>query len=182
MENISLQGHKVKLVPMSEQDRELFITLATDAEVMRFVGDLKTKEEAIADFEALPASFDPDGGNWFMLSIRDKESEEVYGDVAIKMVDKDAKKCEVGYMVKPSAQGQGIGTEALNLMLEYAFGTLAINKVVAYCEVPNTASWRGLEKCGLKREGELKQNAFIGGKLVDDYIYGLCFDDYNLKS
>lgn len=52
-------------------------------------------------------------------------------------------------------------------MLEFAFGRLHLNRVEAMFDVRNRASGRVMEKCGMRREGLLRQKLYNKGEYVD---------------
>lgn len=54
----------------------------------------------------------------------------------------------------PDAWGQGLAGEALEAVLGHGFGTLALPRIAAICDVPNTASARMLARAGFRRTGE----------------------------
>lgn len=167
-------GQKIKLLPLQESDRHWYIALAMDETMMQYVGDPRTLEQATEDFETRATEWSTDNENWYALAIVDINNDDRLGDVAFKMLDAPAQKAEFGFMVKPKAQGKGVGSEALKLAIDYAFNSLGLNKLVAYCDVENLSSQKALEKNGFIREGCLRQNAFMQGRYVDDYVYGLC--------
>src|SRR3712207_3871409 len=58
-------------------------------------------------------------------------------------------------------------------MLDLGFRELGLHRIWADCDPANTASWRVLEKNGLRREGHLRENASIKGQWVDSLIYAV---------
>ncbi len=59
----------------------------------------------------------------------------------------------IGYDVRPSRRGQGLGGQMLALALPHA-GALGIDPAMLTCDAQNTASWRMIERCGGVREAE----------------------------
>ncbi len=68
---------------------------------------------------------------------------------------------EIGYMFNPDYQRRGYATEASRALIAHAFRDLGAHRVVAHCSPENPASWKLLEKCGIRREGLEKQNVFF---------------------
>ncbi len=93
---------------------------------------------------------------------------------SLKILNHEAKIAEVGFILKGNAHGRGIASGALKLLKEYALNELKLNKLVAFCSVHNTASYRLLEKLGFVREGCFMQHTLINNQYVDVYAYGLC--------
>lgn len=77
----------------------------------------------------------------------------------------------------------GYACEALRAVVEQAFREGA-HRVYAVCDPRNAASWRLLEKAGLKREVHLRQNVFFhrdekGAPIwKDTYIYAILAQDH----
>jgi RimJ/RimL family protein N-acetyltransferase len=56
----------------------------------------------------------------------------------------------------PEAQGKGYGPELGRAALGFAFGVAKLDRVVALTRSDNLPSQRSLEKCGMRREREIK--------------------------
>ena len=68
---------------------------------------------------------------------------------------------ELGYIFNPAYQNQGYATEAAAALLRHGFAHWGIHRVTAHCNPENTASWRVMEKIGLRREGFFRKNIFF---------------------
>lgn len=172
-----LSGNRIRLSPFDESDLDLFIEMSMSPVMMEHVYDPCSFEEAHDAFIAKSQSWTLDSNGWLSLGITEVLTNEKLGNIGLKITDHEAKIVEVGFMVKPSAQGKGFASEALSLVKSYALTELGLNKLVATCSVNNLGSYMLLEKHGFIREGCLKQNVIINGKYVDDYVYGLCKSD-----
>ncbi|KGJ91698.1 GNAT family N-acetyltransferase [Colwellia psychrerythraea] len=170
---MQLTGKSIQLSPFDYSDKDLFIELSMSPKMMEHVYNSLTYDEAKAAFEAKAQPWSETSDSWLTLGITEIVSGEKLGSIGIKIVDREAKIAEVGFMMKPSAQGKGFASEALTLLKDYVFTERKLNKLTAICSVNNTGSYKLLEKLGFQREGCLRQNTLINDKLVDDYVYGL---------
>jgi [ribosomal protein S5]-alanine N-acetyltransferase len=90
---------------------------------------------------------------------------------------------ELGYIFNPVYQGQGYATEASIALIRYGFEHWGIHRVVAHCNPQNIASWRVMEKIGMRREGVFRKNIFFnrdaGGNPIwlDTYEYAILGED-----
>jgi len=175
---VQLTATRIKLTAFDHSDKDLFIELSMSAQMMEHVYSPFTYEEALAAFEAKSQPWTVESDAWFSLGITEIVSGEKLGSIGIKIVNHEAKIAEVGFMMKPSAQGKGYASEALSLLKSYALEELRLNKLSAICTVHNAGSYKLLEKLGFEREGCLRQNTLINNKLVDDYVYGLCLRSF----
>ena len=58
----------------------------------------------------------------------------------------------LGYLLDPAHHGRGYATEMVRAALDLAFGDLGLHRVTAGCFAANIASWRVMEKAGMRRE------------------------------
>jgi ribosomal-protein-alanine N-acetyltransferase len=90
---------------------------------------------------------------------------------------------EIGFIFNPAYQNKGYATEASRAVIKYAFKELGAHRIVGNCDRKNTASWRVLEKCGMKREGARRKNAYFHldenwkPRWVDSYMYAILAED-----
>lgn len=81
---------------------------------------------------------------------------------------------EVGYWLGERFWGRGIATCALQRFARYAFNEISIlNRVFAYVDADHPASIRVLEKAGFRQEGKLLGAATKGGRIVDQFLFGI---------
>jgi len=171
---VHLTGQRIKLSPFDESDLDLFVEISMSPVMMEHVYDPCSYEEANEAFIAKSQLWSMESDGWLSFGISEVATGEKLGNIGLKITNHEAKIAEVGFMIKPSAQGKGFAGEALGLVKNYALSELNLNKLVATCSVNNAGSFKLLEKHGFSREGCLKENVIINGKYVDDYIYGLC--------
>lgn len=84
----------------------------------------------------------------------------------------------VGYSIDQGQTGRGIGTEAVELLSQFAFEKVSLHRVEAYVSPRNTGSVRVLEKAGFEREGLLRQLLYINGVWEDHYMYACLESEY----
>lgn len=77
----------------------------------------------------------------------------------------------VGYAMDEIYVGKGIVTEAVELVVQFAFEQIGLHRVEAYVSTENIASIRVLEKSGFQQEGLLRKLLYINGQWVDHYMY-----------
>jgi [ribosomal protein S5]-alanine N-acetyltransferase len=80
---------------------------------------------------------------------------------------------DLGYALARTAWGKGYATEAAGALLEFGFERLVLHRIWATCDVENHASVRVLEKIGMRREGQLRQNVRRQGEWRDSYLYAV---------
>jgi RimJ/RimL family protein N-acetyltransferase len=86
---------------------------------------------------------------------------------------------EVGWVIDPRSQREGYATEAAQVAMTYAFEDLHAHRVIATCQPENTASYRVMEKLGMRREGHFRRCIHRGGDVWwDEYFYALLEEEW----
>jgi RimJ/RimL family protein N-acetyltransferase/8-oxo-dGTP pyrophosphatase MutT (NUDIX family) len=74
---------------------------------------------------------------------------------------------DLSWAVYPAHRGQGVGTRAVRLLIDYCFDELDLVRVQAEVEVGNLASLRTAGRAGLRREGVARSAETIGDRRPD---------------
>ena len=90
-------------------------------------------------------------GVWF---VEDKETNTIVGDIGFKGKPSSDLTVEIGYGIIPAAQNKGYATEAVGALVEWAFATGKVKKIIAECLHDNLASIKVLERLGMKKNGQ----------------------------
>ena len=98
---------------------------------------------------------------------------KLVGVIEIFNVDKKNKNAEIGYWIGMKYQGRGIGSEAVKLILEFAFKNLKLHKVYARASKGNEPSIHVLEKNGFKIEGKRREHRKLHGKWYGVLEFGI---------
>lgn len=113
----------------------------------------------------------------------------VVGDLMIAIEDpwaqaevKDQAKglqAELGWCLRPDAEGQGLATEGVRELFRICFEDLGLRRVVANCFTANEPSWRLMERVGMRREEHAVQDSLHrNGEWMDGYKYALLADEW----
>lgn len=112
-------------------------------------------------------------------SIRFKsDASRHVGNASLWTVSKLGKIAEIGYWVRSDETSRGICTEAVDRVLEEAFGAMGYHKIVLRIAVGNEASDRVAEKLGFTKEGVLREELLIRGNWVDHSLWSLLDREY----
>ena len=86
------------------------------------------------------------------------------GTISLKNIDSDNKKANMGYWIGEQYWGNGIATESVKLVINYAFSVLGLEEICAYVYSENKASIRVLEKNGMKKKEEVNEYNQMSGR------------------
>lgn len=84
--------------------------------------------------------------------------------------------CFLGYDLDSEQQGRGYMNEALGAVVEYAFTTLKLHRIMANHLPENKKSARVLERLGFSIEGLAKDYLLIGGQCRDHLLMSLTIE------
>lgn len=103
-----------------------------------------------------------------------KEGDLHIGNIKLGPINTIHRFADIGIIIgEKDYWGKGYATEAIRLIVKYAFDTLNLHKVTAGFYEPNIQSMKAFIKAGFIQEGVRKNHCFYDGKYVDDIIMGL---------
>lgn len=114
-----------------------------------------------------------------------KANQKMIGNVYFKRQEPHAL-CtwELGYVFNPVYYGHGYATESCRAIIHQSFAQWGAHRIVAMCNHDNTASWKLMERLGMRREAHLRQNIFFKHNLdgtprwCDTYEYAILADEW----
>lgn len=94
------------------------------------------------------------------------------GGTGLHRIDWAVRRFELGYWVRPEAQGQGHVGEAVALLTALAFERLDARRVEIRCDERNVRSRAVAQRCGFELEGVLRNHDLgVDGHLRDTAVY-----------
>ena len=96
-----------------------------------------------------------------------RETGLVIGTIGFVWYSTDNNAAELGYSFSREYWNHGYATQALKAVIDTAFRSLPLNRLEAQHDVRNPASGRVMEKCGMRKEGVLRQRIKNKGEFVD---------------
>ncbi|WP_213001855.1 GNAT family N-acetyltransferase [Winogradskya consettensis] len=150
----TLTGDRVVLRPFREDDNPAIATALQDLEVIRLTGSEpltwdEAAEQKLRDWYAA-RNTQPDRLD---LAIEDRATGQWVGEVVLYEVDIRNANCTFRTLIGPSGRDRGLGSEALRLLLPYAFTTLALHRIELHVFDFNPRARRVYEKAGFQVEG-----------------------------
>lgn len=106
-----------------------------------------------------------------------KETGRLVGTIGYMDYSADNGSVELGYSLARWLWNSGYMTEALSRVIDYTFDAMDVNRIEAQHELDNPASGRVMEKCGMTREGVLRQRLYNKGQYVDVALYSILRGD-----
>lgn len=100
-----------------------------------------------------------------------REEKRIIGTIGVMAWSPENRSAEVGYSLGRPWWHRGYAPEALGAVMDWLFDRMYINRIEAQCDVRNPDSARVMEKCGMQREGLLRQRVINKWEAVDVLLY-----------
>ncbi|MBB5018014.1 ribosomal-protein-alanine N-acetyltransferase [Chitinivorax tropicus] len=102
------------------------------------------------------------------------DGRQVIGSIGISGIQRGPfQACFIGYELDEHAQGKGIATRAVRLVVDYAFTELGMHRVQANYMPTNERSGNLLRRLGFTVEGYARDYLYINGKWADHILTSL---------
>ncbi|TSD62552.1 GNAT family N-acetyltransferase [Aeromicrobium piscarium] len=172
---------RLSLRPLTVDDGDALWRYRQSGEVVRWTGRAPgSREELTRDFL---------NDDHLASALAVEHQDEVIGDLTIGVEDASGQRdlaeqvtrrqAWLAWSIDPERQGRGFGTEAGTALVEICFESLGLHRVHAQCFALNTASWRLMERLGMRRESHQVRSSLhreLGWS--DVYGYALLADEW----
>jgi ribosomal-protein-serine acetyltransferase len=102
-----------------------------------------------------------------------RERGSIVGVIGFNEIDWQDRCGYIGYWLAASARGRGVMTESCRTLIDYAFTTLALDRLAIACASANTRSRAIPQRLGFKHEGVERNAEWLYDRYVDHEIYSL---------
>ena len=111
-----------------------------------------------------------------MLRVEDAWAQAEVAEAAV------ASQAELGWTLDPSYGGRGLATEAVGEVMRVCFEDLGLRRVVANCFADNVASWRLMERLGMRREAHnVAESLHRSRGWIDGLTYAILVDEWRAR-
>jgi len=175
------EGELIRLAPPDpEKDAELESKWTHDPEYQRLIsaqpvrplspGQIKKKYEEVEKEKA---------HNRFVFALRTREEDRLIGFARIEHIEWNHQHGGLALgIAAPADRGKGYGSEALRLLLRYAFDELNLHRLTAVVFGYNTVALRFFEKAGFTLEVRRRQALNRDGQRWDWIHLGLLREEW----
>jgi RimJ/RimL family protein N-acetyltransferase len=109
----------------------------------------------------------------------DTPTGDPLGLVVLRSGRPEVREVELSLLIGDAERwGQGLGTDAVQTVLDACFGGWNLHRVWLRSETWNVRAHRLYERCGFRQEGVLRQAAFLDGRYEDVVLFGLLAEEW----
>jgi ribosomal-protein-alanine N-acetyltransferase len=169
----NLHSEHLFLRELTVADADEVFEIRSNAETMKYIPRplAKTRQDALDLIKMVRKGIlDNEFIHW---AITQKESSKLLGMICLLRMKPEHFRTEIGYILHPDFHRQGIMSEAIKMVIDYAFRELHFHSIEAVIDPDNSASEKVLVKNHFVKEAHLKENEFYNGKFLDTVIYSL---------
>lgn len=154
-------------------DQQVVFKALSDPQVTRYYGiSYSLLEETEAQMKFYDDLLKDETGIWWAICFK-QDPTAMIGACGFNYFNHQHKKIEMGYWVLSAYFGKGIMTEAVPVIINYAFATMDIHRIEAVVENGNDDSARLLKKLHFNYEGTLVDSEIKNGQFISLQYWAL---------
>ncbi len=150
---IGLETDRLKFRQWQQSDYPQIVTFYSDPQLSKYVGGVKTPEEAWRLMATYIGHYVLYGYSY--LAIEEKKTGQLIGTIGL-WNSEPWPEPEIGYWLLPESQGKGFGIEAGLAVKAFALKTTQITTLVSYIDPTNEPSKKLAIKLGAVLDGVIE--------------------------
>jgi RimJ/RimL family protein N-acetyltransferase len=177
-----VRGELVYLRPPERSDLPAFVRWLNDAETNRFLAMRAPLSLPLEErwFEQVLERHGKE--DWFFVICLLADGRAI-GNIGLHQVQAGDGHATLGIAIGEKGEwSRGFGTDALNALLDFAFGELRLERVQLDVYAGNERAVRAYEKAGFRMEGTLRRAHFKHGEALDVHRMAILREEWQALS
>jgi len=175
-----LYGREVYLRPLEQEDLERCTRWVNDPDLTQFLYLGAFPMNSVQENEWFQTMCQ--SKNVILLAICTGENDTHIGMTGLHGIDFVSRFATLGIFIgEKNMQGEGYGTEAIELVLKHAFLTLNLNRVELTSMEFNERALGCYNKIGFVKEGCLRKKQYKQGKYCDEIVFSILRSEWQDK-
>jgi ribosomal-protein-alanine N-acetyltransferase len=148
MEIPTITTYRLVLRPLAEEDVDPLHRILRDGDILRYFPntDPPARDRVQKLISDQLRHWEERGYGWWAVELRSRDG--LIGWSGLQFLP-ETEEVEVAYLLGRSFWGRGLATEAAQACLQYGFGQVGLESIVAIVHPENAASRRVIEKLGM---------------------------------
>jgi RimJ/RimL family protein N-acetyltransferase len=178
-----VETSRLTLRPFSSDDFDDLYAYQSRPDVTRYLyWDARDKEQVR---EALVRQCDENAlsaeGDWLTFAVVWREARKVVGEVGLKLISRENRQGEIGFVFNPDYHGRGLATEAAESMLTLGFDAIGWHRIIGSCDPRNHSSARLMERIGMRQEARFVHSQIVKGQWADELVYAVLDHEWRAR-
>ncbi|MBQ2872913.1 MAG: GNAT family N-acetyltransferase [Bacilli bacterium] len=171
-------GKRIYLSPMNSEDYLKYAEWMNSDVVAKNIGNYCS----IVSIESEKAWLEKATAEKYNFAIVDMENDMLIGNISLMKIHEVNRTAELGIFIgDENYHSKGYGSEAIMLILDYAFNHVNLNNIMLKVFARNKRAIKAYEKCGFKTFGVWKESRYFDGKYEDEIYMNITKKEYNNK-
>lgn len=171
-----LNGKTVTLRQLRPSDAPSLFAMLTTEEVSRFISPPPTTVEGFEKFIAWTHR-QRTAGMYACFAVTLKGFDTAIGIFQVRQLEPSFETAEWGFAIGSAFWGTGVFQTGAELVLDFTFETLGVNRLEARAAVLNGRGNGALVKLGAVQEAILRKSFLKNGQYLDQVLYSIVADD-----
>jgi len=170
---------RLTLRPFSPGDFDDLYAYQSRPDVARYLywdarDNVQVREALVRQCDEITLSAE---GDWLTFAVVWREARRVVGEVGLRLISRENRQGEIGFVFNPDYHGRGLATEAAESMLTLGFDAIGWHRIIGSCDARNHASARLMERIGMRQEAHFVHNQIVKGQWADELVYAVLDHD-----
>jgi RimJ/RimL family protein N-acetyltransferase len=171
---LPLKGKRIYLREIRLSDvNENYLRWVNDPDVIQYLEVRHNPPRSIESLKEFVKRVSNDKDTVFMAIVLNKNDMHI-GNIKLGPINRQHRLAEVGLLIGEKGYwGKGYATEAISLMVQYAFNTFKLHKLTSGCYALNKGSIKVFQKNGFEIEGIREKHCLYNDRYTDVKLFGL---------
>ncbi len=171
MFSTEIETPRLILRQWQETDKQAFITMGEDKDVMKYFPSTLTHLESLASIERIHAHFKQYGYGLFALERKDNGAFIGYTGFWHPTFESFFTPCvEIGWRLSKANWNMGFAQEAARACLQFGFWELGLKEIYSFTSVHNLPSINVMQKIGMKETGFFEHPKIEAGNWLRKHV------------
>lgn len=173
MVNCQLVGERLTLRSFQLDDiSDTYVDWMNDREVVQYT-ESRYRQHSSKNLHEFVCAINESEADLFLAIITNHDGKHI-GNIKLGEINIIHQSANIGIIIgDKNSWGNGYATEAIKMLVDHAFESYGLHKLVAGMYDANKGSIKAFKRAGFKKEGKLKGHCVLDGKHVDVVLLGL---------
>lgn len=179
---VTMETARLTLRPFNADDLDDLYAYQSRPEVARYLHwEARDYARARQALEEQCRETTLDEGKWLTFAVVWHEAGRVVGEIGLKLLSREHRQGEIGFVFNPDYHGRGLATEAAEAMLALGFGSFGWHRIIGSCDARNHASARLMGRIGMRKEAHFMHSEFIKGEWTDELVFAILDQEWRAR-
>lgn len=173
---------RIALREFNNSDFTFYKELEQNVLTYKYENNSPDEKEIIDSFHSVLVDFESNPRERYKLAVCLKSDMKPIGRVSIMLNWEEIREWEIGWALHPDYWKKGYATEAVKLLIGYAFSQLNAHRIVAFANAENYLSEKVMIRSGMLKDGVLRETRYCNNRWCNELIYAVLEKDWDVDT